>query len=154
MHDARGAGDTKRARVNRQHRTKATLRQERDAALRQLGIALTGEPWTRDMLELDHSPPLALRARTADGGYDPPENDPEHLYWMLRADHRGKTVGSKHNRTGDVSMIAKAKRCEKKEREFRAKVLAKTDPSAEAIRPRPKRKIVSRGFERKRKSGK
>jgi hypothetical protein len=61
-------------------------------ALRQLGL----DPATA---ELDHIPALALRAVTARDpqgnpvAWDPPANDPGHLFWMSKAAHQLKTTG-------------------------------------------------------------
>lgn len=46
-----------------------------------------------DEIEWDHQPALVLRKRTADGGYDPPANDPRYIRPMRKADHKVKTIG-------------------------------------------------------------
>ncbi|MGP9819244.1 hypothetical protein ACTZWW_04445 [Salinarimonas sp. NSM] len=112
-------------------------------------------------LDLDHTPALGMRPVNADGtDYDPPQHDPGALVWRPQVaikgmqGHREKTHGRRlgesrnaRREPGDVTMIAKARRVEKANAEFRARLLAKVDPDAE---PPPARKrkhtIPSRPF--------
>lgn len=112
---------------------------ERDACLHLLG--LLGK-----QIEWNHVPPLAMREQVLDGdgnhvGYIPDENDPRYLVPMLKEAHRAATTGKPHDASnGDIHKIAKAKRLEKKQKEFRARLLAK---GSDAEQP-PRRKWPSR----------
>ena len=106
------------------------------AALYQLGF----EPHEVD---LDHDPALGLRVYDeATQDTIPPANDPKHLVWRPKAEHKLKTTGRKGESklsidgNGDVSRIAKVERILKKENE-------ENPPSNW-----PKRKLESRGFDK------
>jgi hypothetical protein len=104
-------------------------------ALRQLGL----DP---DHVELDHTPPLALRERDAAGRYIPDEHDERCLVWMDKRAHRRKTTGTHVPLSGDISVIAKTKRQEKDQEAFRSRLLVKVPGQ-----PRLKTgRIQSRGF--------
>lgn len=103
------------------------------AALIQLGL----EPHE---CQLDHDPALELRVwDEAANDTVPPANDPHFLIWRPTAEHRRKTSG-RHGesklsiRDGDVQKIAKTRRLEKKQAEYRARLLAK-----ETGKPTPKK---------------
>lgn len=111
-------------------------------ALRQLGFK---KP------ELDHDPALGLRERTPDGGYIPDQHDPDYLVWRDAEEHAVKTRGNGATTAGsDVHVIAKVKRLSKAEEEFRWRLTSydhRTTPAE------PKRKIQSRGFEKRPANG-
>jgi len=114
---------------------------ERDAALIKAGLDPNNVQW-------DHNPPLAMRSYDEDTGlYDPDENDPRFLVPMSKKDHAAKTHGKNHDVSdGDIHKIAKVKR-------LRKKLLVKLKPNAfEAgyAKPKPKRKLQSRPFPKKR----
>lgn len=90
-----------------------SMRQQRDAALYQLGI----DPKNA---ELHHTPPLAMRDSRIDpfGGkeYSPAENDPHYMIWMTKTAHSRQTYGVPATTAGsDIHGIAKGKRMKRKE---------------------------------------
>jgi hypothetical protein len=121
-----------------------------DAALLQLGL----DP---KHVRLDHHPPLSQRRyrhykpldlpwQTI---YDPDANDPRYLQWLSTEAHAEKTTGRRgtsklSKRGGDISEIAKTKRLEKKQSEFRQMLLTKGEVSPVIKPKKPKRKIPSR----------
>ncbi len=110
---------------------------ERDAALWALGIDPADVEW-------HHEPPLAMRPiDPATGLYAPDENDPRHIIPMARVDHRARTPK-------DVSAVAKVKRVTRRHDEFRQRLLAK-DAGRKAPETKPKRKIHSRPWPKKRR---
>ncbi len=114
-------------------------------ALRQLGFA---KP------ELDHQPALGLRERTPDGGYIPHEHDPDYLVWRDAEEHAVKTRGNGATTAGsDVHAIAKVKRLLKAEEEFRRGLLEYDPTQVDNNWPKRKRKIKSRGFEKRPANG-
>jgi len=132
------------AQVKRPH---MTLRVQRDAALWALGL----DPANVDF---HHDPLLAARPINPETGDTiPPANDPRHITPMAREAHKARTPQ-------DIKTVAKVKRLEKKEAEFRAKLLAadKAPPEAKFSnsadmmqwldeplpRPKPKRRIPAR----------
>lgn len=122
-------------------------------------IQFLGAP--RSACELDHTPPLGLRAVNAAGtDYEPAQHDPTKLTMRLKAPHRAKTTGrqgtSKKGSTadGDQSKIAKAKRLERDRlaHEARRRMLAAGDADAQAAvegRPKPKHRWPKRPFNTK-----
>lgn len=114
-------------------------------ALRQLGLK---QP------ELDHQPALGLRERAPDGGYIPHEHDPDYLVWRDAEEHAVKTRGNGATTAGsDVHAIAKVKRLSKAEEEFRRRMLITDYVEADKARTIAKRKIQSRGFEKRPANG-
>ena len=116
-----------------------SLRVQRDAALWALGL----DPANVDF----HHDPL-LAARPIDPGTGdtiPPANDPRHITPMAREAHKARTPN-------DIKTVAKVKRLEKKEKEFRARLEATFrecfDPPP---RPKPKRRIPARPWPKGRK---
>jgi hypothetical protein len=96
-----------------------------------------------DKIEWDHVPALCRRDRTADGGYDPPANDPRYIRPMRKADHKVKTIGSGATTRGsDIGESTHERHVTESHQEFRRRMLAKD--RGESI-PR-KSKIPSRGF--------
>lgn len=84
----------------------------------------------RSRVQIEHMVPHALTM----------DDHPSNLQFMAPADHKPKTVR-------DVKAIAKSKRIEKKEAEFRRRMLAKSADDAENNEPiRRKVKIPSRPF--------
>ena len=79
-----------------------------------------------DDVDFDHNPPLAMRPiDPVTGDTVPPANDPRYIVPLARAGHKAKTFGSSVPLSSDISKIAKLKRVEKGEAEFRARLLAK-----------------------------
>ena len=120
------------------------LRVKLEAALLQLGL----DPETA---ELHHNPPLALREVGKDGRIYPGPNNPGYLQWLAPADHKRRTFGlggEKRITTAgsDIGNIAKGKRLAKEEVEFRKRLQATLVQS-----PKPKRRIPSRPFPKRRK---
>jgi hypothetical protein len=101
-----------------------------------MGLASRIKGVTRDTWQLDHDPPLALRERhrrwtgsRIAAYYDPPANDPEHLFY--RDDHRTKTfLRGDHGQYSDITLIKRERR--------------RNRPA------KPKRKIPSRQFQKRR----
>jgi hypothetical protein len=120
------------------------MREERDAALAQIGELSNGIPWTRDMVQLDHQPALVFRERTTDGGFIPTENDPAFMRFMLKADHAVKTHGTAATSAGsDIHMAAKVKRILKKRN---------CSEILDSSKPKIKRAWPSRPFPKKAKT--
>jgi hypothetical protein len=113
------------------------LKAQLEVALRQLGL----DPKTAI---LDHTPPLALRERTPEGGYIPDADDPAHMQWLGPEANRKKTIGTPATTAGsDIANIAKVRR-----------ILLARDPEAEKLPKRrwPQgRKLQSRPFPTRRK---
>lgn len=124
-----------------------SMRLQRDVALLMLGL----DPATA---ELDHTPALARRkVNAALNDYDPPQLDPRYLKWLMPAEHKEKTFGTKATTANsDIWAIAKSKRLRHEQEDFCRRMLAK-EPGQDA-RPESKwakgRKLQSRGFERRR----
>ena len=116
-----------------------------DAALLALGL----DPAAVDF---DHDPALAMRPiDPATGDTIPAANDPRHIVPRGRADHRAKTLGGHRPLSGDVSKIAKLKRVEREQEEFRARLLAKRPGQSRSVASKKgwrsrKRSISSRPF--------
>jgi len=111
------------------------MRVKAEAALIRLGL----EPHD---VEFDHDPPIHMRIwNAAKGDTDPPANDPRHIVPRSKSEHRRKTHGRKGTSVlsssgdGDQSRIAKLRRTEASEEEFRRRLLTK-----EPGQPRPKSK--------------
>ena len=109
-----------------------SLRAQRDAALWALGL----DP---ENVDFHHDPILAARPIDPETGDTiPPANDPRHITPMAREAHKERTPQ-------DIKTVAKVKRLEKKEKEFRARLEATFrecfDPPP---RPKPKRSILAR----------
>jgi len=109
-----------------------SLRVQRDAALWALGL----DP---ENVDFHHDPILAARPIDPETGDTiPPANDPRHITPMAREAHKERTPQ-------DIKTVAKVKRLEKKEKEFRARLEATFrecfDPPP---RPKPKRRIPAR----------
>ena|SRR3990167_650001 len=136
-----------------------SLRVKLDAALLQLGL----DPETA---ELHHNPPLALRGydmldmHAQDAARYPDPNDPRYLQWLAPADHKRRTFGPGGEKRittagSDIGNIAKSKRLAKKRVEFRAKALVKAGrregENMEKKGEKPKRRIPSRPFQKRRK---
>lgn len=115
------------------------------ACLDALGFAPDAE------IEWDHVFALGLRERTPDGGYIPDANDPRYIRPRLKEDHAVKTRGNGATTAGsDVHVIAKVKRLSKAEEEFRWRLTSYDHRTTTA---KPKRKIQSRGFEKRPANG-
>jgi hypothetical protein len=76
-----------------------------------------------DLVQWDHTPPLALRAVNAAGDdYEPAQLDPRHIVPLDKDAHRTKTSGTPpgqrvvHVADGDQHKIAKAARLERARR--------------------------------------
>lgn len=104
-------------------------------------LGLTGVP-----IDWNHDPALGLRRRDpVTGLYDPDELDPRYLRPVPRESHKVITNGTAAPLSGDKSKIAKLKRVERKEREFRERVLAKEAGEPVEKKSRwPSRKFQSR----------
>lgn len=90
-------------------------------------------------LDWDHCPPLQLRVWDPESGDTiPPANSPEHIFPMVKADHREKT-------RKDIPEIAKTKRLANDHDEFRRKILARECGDKRS----PSGKIKSRGFQQR-----
>jgi hypothetical protein len=92
--------------------------------------------------ELDHVPPLALRAIAPNGQHVPHQHSPNSLKWLPKAKHREKTTGRRGEsklsiRDGDQGKIAKVDRIVKKRkaREAPPEVKAKAKPKAKIPSP-------------------
>jgi hypothetical protein len=83
---------------------------------------------TRDSWHLDHDPSLAVRPFNPHTGKCTPDaNDPEHLFYRTKEDHRTKTfVHGEHGQYSDIALIKRERR--------------RNQPA------KPKRKIASRPF--------
>lgn len=101
-------------------RKSISLLSQLHAALYQLGF----EPHE---VQLDHTPALVLRAwDEAKQDTIPPASDPRYLVWRPTAEHREKTFGRGATTAGsDIGEAARLKRLERKEAEYRARLLAK-----------------------------
>jgi hypothetical protein len=112
------------------------LKVQRDAAIIQLGL----DP---AMAQLDHDPALGLRHfDQATGRYTPDANDPHHLKWRSKEEHRAKTSGRKGEKRStsygsDQHAIAKLRRLTPEQEDVRRRILA---PNVLEERERPKRK--------------
>lgn len=114
--------------------------------------------------QFDHTPALQLRQWDQDiGDTVPAANDPEYIEAKHKDCHAIKTTGrtgeSKLSAVnGDVQQIAKIRRLEKKESEFRNRLLVKEDggeppPPTKAKRPWPKRPFPKRTKPQKGRTG-
>lgn len=128
-------------------RHKPTLRQKLDTALLQLGL----DP---ARVRLDHTPPLALRERTPDGGYIPAENDPRYMQFLSIEAHAVKTTGRRGTSgtvaDGDVHKIYKAARLAKKHVAVAMDNALAQITAAKSKFP-PGRPIQSRPFQKRKK---
>lgn len=117
------------------------------ACLDALGFPLDAE------IEWDHTWALGLRPRTADGGYDPPANDPRYIRPKMKGEHATKTRGNGATTAGsDVHLIAKGKRLAKNQEAFREMLMSKAGRAlafaarAHGKRRWPSKKLPSRPF--------
>lgn len=115
------------------------------AALLQLGF----EP---SEVQLDHDPALGLRkVDPVTGAYVPDANDPRYLIWRPRKEHAAKTTGRRgesrkgDQSSGDVPRIAKVKRLQSEQEEFRRRLLEKAPGEPR----KSKSRIPSRPFRKK-----
>lgn len=131
-----------------------------EAAIRQLGF----DPAD---VEFDHTPALELRTvehYPVNGKvvckYVPDANDPRFIVLRTKADHSRKTNGPGGekritSRGGDHGDAAHLRAVTRKEAEFRARLLAKAEAPEgfTAIKPTTfgKRKIASRGFDKRKR---
>jgi hypothetical protein len=124
------------------------LKIQLEVALRQLGL----DP---KHVRLDHHPPLQQRIHyDVLGGkiiYDPDANNPRYMQWLSTEAHAEKTTGRRgtsklSKRGGDLSEIAKTKRLERSQKEFRDRLLNKGEAEAEPRKRRawPKRKFPAK----------
>lgn len=118
-----------------------------EVALRQLGL----DP---SKAELDHTPALVHRKRTAQGGYIPDELDPAYLVWRDYAVHAVKTFGPGAEkrvttRGGDIGDAAHYREVTEKEQAFRARLLAKAEGTNPVSKPRKGRKMQGRQFQKR-----
>ena len=110
------------------------LKVQRDSALWALGLDPENVDW-------HHDPILAARPIDSETGDTiPPANDPRHITPMAREAHKARTPT-------DIRTVAKVKRLEKDEAEFRERLEAKR--WVEGLfnispRPKPKRRIPAR----------
>lgn len=97
-------------------------------------------------IEWDHTWALGLRPRTADGGYDPPANDPRYIRPKRRGMHHIKTRGNGATTAGsDVGNMRHLRGLTKSQEEFQRRLLAKVPGE-----PRQKTgSIRGRGFPKK-----
>jgi hypothetical protein len=121
------------------------------AALMQLGL----EPHA---VELDHDPALALRPIDPETGDTvPAANDPKYLVWRPKAEHAIKTTGRRgesrlgDQANGDIQRAAKVKRISAKQERFRASVLSVSSDLQTLSQQKPKSKIPSRPFPKRKK---
>jgi len=104
-----------------------------------------------DKIEWDHTWALGLRERTPEGGYIPAANDPRYIRPKLEDVHLTKTSGNGATTAGsDVHRIAKVRRLLRAEEEFRWRLTSYDHRTTPA---KPKRKIQSRGFEKRPANG-
>jgi hypothetical protein len=99
----------------------------------------------------DHSPSLQARVwNEAAQNTVPTANDPKFIVPLASADHRDKTSGpsTKARAQGDQTEIARTKNLAESQAAFRDRILAKGEPR-EAQTSKPKRKIPSRPFQRR-----
>ena len=114
-----------------------------DAALYALGLDPKDVQW-------DHSPALGMRPiNPKTGDTIPPQNDPKFIVPRSKESHKQKTFGDSRPLSGDVSVIAKLKDVERKEAEFRERLLAKGKRKKSA---RAKSAFQSRPFPTKKRN--
>lgn len=108
-----------------------------------------------NLIEWDHCPPLMQREYNAfNGDTIPPANDPAYIIPRFCGTHKAKTARK------DIPEISKTKRLADEQYAFRARILAKNDPESDfkgsmsglERSQRPKRKIPSRPFAKRRKA--
>ena len=100
-------------------------------------------------MEWDHNPALAMRPLNADQtDYEPAQLDPRYIRPMSGQEHKDKTFGNHVPLSGDVSVAAKIKRVERKNREFWNKLIG-TEPE----QVKPKRVWPSRKFQNRKGNG-
>lgn len=105
-----------------------------DAALLALGLDPSN-------VEFDHCPSLGIRPYDpVTGLYSPDANDSRYIMPRAKADHARKTNGDHVPLSGDLSLIAKAKRLDEKHQAFRDRITAKTTGRRDGDREAKKRK--------------
>lgn len=120
------------------------LRIKLAAALHALGL----DP---DDVQFDHSPALGMRPINPEtGDTEPPANDWHFIVPLAGASHKAKTFGDHRPLSGDVSQIAKTKRVDKAETEFRRRLLAKATGEL-APETKRKRSIPGRPWPKRRR---
>lgn len=107
-------------------------------------------------IDWDHNPPLALRRVDPETGLLIPDaNDPRFIQPLRKDGHETKTFGPGGEKRvttagGDIHAIAKAKRLARDASDFDRRLTAKTNGEAPPQERRPKRKIPSRPFPKRR----
>lgn len=121
-------------------------------------------------LQFDHRPPLSAREYdTHAGDFIPPQNDPDYIFALRKAQHLQETTGRKEGadktvttRGSDVGEAARTREAIDREKLHKAAALLKAGQADEAAAiiatrdPRkvrreqrhPKQKIQSRGFDK------
>lgn len=140
--------------IHAEPRRAVPLKVQRDVALalcadlmRKLGMVPVD---VQVAFELDHDPPLALRAiDEVTGSHKPHQNDERFLVWRPKLDHRAKTTGRRGEsdlsiRDGDQGKIAKVKRITADQEAFRRRLQAKNDGETRPTSRWPKRPLRSR----------
>lgn len=113
------------------------------------------EVFGKGLIEWDHVPALELRPLDPQTGDTvPPANDPRYVRPLRKAAHRTKTSGRRGEKRvtsygSDAHAIAKARRVPAAETKHREAMASKGSGAEKPCRP--KRKIRSRGFEKRRK---
>lgn len=134
--------------MKRKSKAHVSLRKKLAAALRHMKIEVDGK--LVDAIPYDDAKKMTDKHVISlfhfdHGIHETIDGPTEH--WNLTprfiADHRRKTAKIDH------PQIDKTKRVMAKQAEFRARVLAKTDPEAELPTAKPKAKIKSRGFQKR-----
>ena len=107
------------------HRKPIPLSVKLEACLLALGFTL--DEIKGGTIRWDHMPPLGTRGFNEDGKMVPDPNDPRYIQPMRDPDHDVKTWGTKATTAGsDIANIAKAKRLERDQQEFRDRLTAKS----------------------------
>lgn len=131
-----------------------------ETAKRQLAELMRAKGFEVERLELDHDPALGRRrVDPATGQHIPHQHDPAFLVWRPKAEHDRKTFGTPATTLGsDMHEIAKTRRLERGEEEYRTRLLAKdrgeprqrrgTIPSRPR-KPAPPQRTASRPLERR-----
>lgn len=122
--------------------------------VRQARCSVCGEKLEAlDSTEFDHRPPLVMRPYDEERGeFDPPQNDPDHIYAVHVDCHLHLTTGRKPGaqktvttRGSDVGEAARSRRIASANAEFWRRVMAKGDEDEKPKRSRwPKRKFPKR----------